>query len=132
MYLTVLNTAATAQNGVLRVESGTGLARPPAVATELLTGRRLSQAGEGWRVELPAEGVAVVTLEPGPRFVGAESAAGAVRLHIASPPGLTQVLEASRDLHDWTTVDAWQPEQADYAIELPLSADAHRFFRLRW
>jgi hypothetical protein len=132
VYLTVLNTDTTAQSGVLRVESGTGLARPPAAATELLTGRRLPQAGEGWHLDLPAEGVAVVALEPGPRFVGAESAAGAVRLHIASPPGLTQVLEASRDLRDWTPVETWQPEQAAYAIELPLAADAHRFFRLRW
>lgn len=132
VYLTALNTATTAQSGVLRVESGTGLARPPAAATELITGRRLPEAGDGWRLELPAEGVAVVALEPGPRFVRAESAAGAVRLHIASPPGLTQVLEASYDLRDWTTVEAWQPEQPTYAIELPRSAETHRFFRLRW
>jgi len=63
VYLTVLNTATTAQSGVLRVESGTGLARPPAAPMDLITGRRLPQAGEGWRVELPAEGVAVVALE---------------------------------------------------------------------
>lgn len=132
VYLTVLNTATTAQSGVLQIESGTGLARPPATATELLTGRHLPEADAGWRVDLPAEGVAVVALEPGPRFVGAESAAGTVRLHIASPPGLAQALEASRDLRDWTTVVSRQPEQATYAIELPLSAEAHRFFRLRW
>lgn len=132
VYLTVLNTATTPQSGVLRVESGTGLARPPATATELLTGRRLPEANGGWRVDLPAEGVAVVALEPGPRFVGAESTAGTVRLHIASPPGLAHVLEGSRDLREWTTVETWQPEQSAYAIELPLSAEAHRFFRLRW
>ncbi len=63
VYLTVLNTATSAQGGVLRLESGTGLARPPAAPMDLMTGRRLPEADEGWRLELPAEGVAVVALE---------------------------------------------------------------------
>ncbi len=132
MYLTVLNTATTAQSGVVRVESGQGLARPPAAATELLTGQQLETVEDGWRLELPAEGVAVVALEPGPRFVGVDARGGAVRLQIASPPGLVQVLEASADLRHWQEVDTHRPDRPEYAIEVPVATRAERYFRLRW
>lgn len=132
VYFTMLNSAATAQSGVLRVESETGQAWLPATATELTRGQPLLETSGGWRVELPAEGVGVVVLEPRPRFVQVERADAAVRLHIASPPGLALVLEVSLDLRDWAPAMTWRPTETPYAIELPVSANTHRFFRLRW
>lgn len=133
VFFTVLNTASTPQTGVLRIEPGEVPVRSPNVATELIANRRLAEEHGGWKLEVPAEGVALVSVEPGAKFVQVEAlGSGTLRLTIESSPGLEPVLEASGDLRDWLAVETALPELASFEIEVPASPLPQRFFRLRW
>lgn len=133
VYFSVLNTTSTPQTGVLRIEPGEVPVRSPCVATELITRRRLDEVNGGWELEVPAEGVALVGVEPGAKFVHVEVASpGTLRLKIESSPGLEPVLEASGDLRDWLAVATGLPELASFEVEVPTAPMPQRFYRLRW
>jgi hypothetical protein len=133
VYFTVLNIASTPQTGVLRIEPGEVPVRSPSVATELTANRRLAEVDGGWELEVPAEGVALVGVEPGAKFVQVEAASpGTLRFTIESSPGLEPVLEASGDLRDWLAVETELPELASFEIEVLATPLPQRFFRLRW
>ncbi len=133
VYFTVLNPTATPQGGVLRVEPDFAHLRGAGTATELTAGRTLPAAGTGWQLEpLPPEGVAVVRVEPGPRFVGVEPAGSAVRLVIESLPELAATLEASADLRIWEAVHTLAPAPPRQVLEVAAAPAGRQFFRLRW
>ncbi len=132
-YLTLLNNSARPQTGVVRWRDDTG---QPArsVVTDLLSGARPQPVAGGWPVSLGAGATAVLRIEAGPRFVGAAAAPDrALRLTIAAPIGLPQVLETSTDLRAWLAVETNSPSASLYTITLAQFAEADaRFFRLRW
>lgn len=134
VYFTVLNTATTPQTGTLAIEPDFATLRGAGTASELLTGRVLTGTGAGWSLDpLPPEGVAVVRVAPGPRFVGVEAAGTAVRLVIESPAaGLETTVEASADLRAWQAVNTLPPEPPRQVVELAAVPAGRQFFRLRW
>jgi hypothetical protein len=56
---------------------------------------------------------------------------GPLRLTIASPLHLGQVLEASLDLHDWHSVGTNAPAASPFAFERERAA-AGEYYRVRW
>ena len=133
-FLTLWNATAQTQTGRLRWLGQQAPATAPGPATELLGGTPLTRTDSGWEIEVAAGRVALVRVEPGPRFVQAESTSqGRLRLTIASPPGFTQVLEASGDLREWSAVEAHTPAAGLFTVEVARVANvAGQFFRLRW
>ena len=84
-------------------------------------------------MELAPDAVALVCVEPGPRFTQVEAVPpGKLRLTVEAPAGLDQVLEASTDLHDWLAVDTLRPGPSPFVVELAAPSTPVQFFRLRW
>jgi hypothetical protein len=132
-YYTLYTDAPQAQSGVLSEDVAAGPATN-AVATELLSGALLPRSGGGWKVQVASQSVAVVRVEPGPRFRSAELAPGQqVRLAIESPLRLTQILEAAPDFTAWQPILTNTPLESPFAVSLPWSAASRaQFYRLRF
>jgi hypothetical protein len=131
-YFTLWNDAATVQVGVLQPVAAAAISGSGTPARDLLADTNLTWNGLGWPVRVGQGAVGVVAVEPGPRFVGVEAVPeGRVRLTIASPPELPQVLEASSDLRDWVSVETNRPVAAWSVLERN-RGEAGEYFRLRW
>jgi hypothetical protein len=83
---------------------------------------------------LAPESVAVVQVEPGPKFVGIERLApGGIRLQLMGPTGLVQVLERSADLQEWQPWLTNTPAASPYELVTDWRPhDTAALFRLRW
>jgi hypothetical protein len=94
----------------------------------------LLRAGSGWRIDLAPQATAVVRIEPGPRFRSAQVAPGdQVRLTVASPLELPQVIESTSDLVAWRPRLTNSPLESPYVIDLPWSSTAGaEFYRMRY
>ncbi|HEY5913497.1 MAG TPA: hypothetical protein VJA21_23160 [Verrucomicrobiae bacterium] len=132
LYFTLLNDASQPRAGLLRVENDR--AATSGLATERVSGRRLERVGDGWEVTVPPQSTAVVKLGPGPRFIKSEiPAAGRLRVTVASPLELQQVLELSDDLHAWIPLATNAPSASPYTFETALQPGVTRqFLRIRW
>jgi hypothetical protein len=129
VFFTLLNDSAQPQKTVLKVENDPSW--PGGVATELVSQSRLTRADAGWEVEVPARSTAVVKLEPGPRFLRLKQHPGAMEVSVATPPGLTQVLEVSRNLATWEALRTNSPATSEYSLNIE-AQEERKFLRLRW
>ncbi len=133
VYFTILNTAVAPRSSVFRVDAEALSLRAPLAARDLVGERVLPATGGGWRVELPAEGVALVRVEPGPRFARIElPTPETLRLTIATPADFAQALERSPDLRVWETVQEFRPAETNWVVDTARATEARQFFRLRW
>jgi len=133
-YFTLLNDTAQPQTGALRWSPAADPGSPAVIATELISGERLSLEDGGWPIAAAPGATAVVRIEPGPRFLRAEATpAGQLGLTIETPAGLPQVLESSTDLNAWWAVETITPATSPFTLAVALADDEpERYFRLRW
>jgi len=134
IYLTLYNTNATSAVGKLQLEPGLVGDPAKAIAIELLSTNRLPFASGGWTFTLAGESVAVVRIEPGPRFTRIHSdSPGLVRVNIEGPADLESILERSNNLFTWLPIRTNLPQPGPVAIEESIpSTDPAAFYRLRW
>jgi hypothetical protein len=133
-YYTLSTGSAQSQTGVLVEEPAAG-SNTNSVATDMLSGTVLPRVRTGWKVTLGPQAAAAIRVEPGPRFRSLQllPTNGQVRLTIASPPGLPQVLEAAEKLGAWQPRITNSPPESSYVIEVPQSPTAGaEFYRLRY